>query len=82
MPFILVPRDRFGYRHRFHSRFPLQCVVESPQELPARTRIIFPRILAVQKDWHHRILSASHNRFRRFSDLVHEVLSRLLRGHS
>ena len=33
----------------------LQPVVEAPQKFAARLRIVFPRILAIENDRHHRV---------------------------
>ena len=82
MGWVFVTRHGLRNRHRFNARIIMQCVIKSAQKFAARMRIVFPGIFAVQNNRNHRVLAFCNNRLRRFSNLMDEVSSCLLRGHS
>ena len=78
----LVALNRLRHGHGFNSWVFLQSIIESPQELPSRLRIVFPGILAIQNNGHDGIYAIRQHRLRRIFNFLDETIGRVLRRHT
>src|ERR1022692_1339747 len=76
-----MPRNRLRNRDWFQSSFALQQVIESPQKLAPRLRIVFPGILSIEDHRHHGVPPLLQNRTSRISDVAEQMSGSLPRVH-
>ena len=78
---VLVACNCLRNGYRFHARFPLQGIVESPQKLAPGFGIVFPRIFAIKDHRDHSVAPLRQYRLRRVFDIAKQMDRSLGRGH-